>query len=50
MALVSASPALADSNVARDAECLLVVDGVEVIHGRCKFGPWDNDGPFTIPA
>ena len=48
LVLLSANAALAEIDVPRDADCLLVVDGAEVIRGTCKFTPIDTDGSFTL--
>ncbi|OZA07902.1 MAG: hypothetical protein B7Y02_13250 [Rhodobacterales bacterium 17-64-5] len=48
LGLSLASAAWAEVDVPRDAACLLVVDGAEVIRGTCKFTPIDRDGSFTI--
>ncbi|MEO8242794.1 MAG: hypothetical protein ABI832_10800 [bacterium] len=43
-----AVPALADVDVPRRADCLLVVEGSELIRGPCTFTALDTDGCFTI--
>jgi hypothetical protein len=48
LSLLAAGPALAETDVPRDAECLLVVDGTELIRGTCKFTAIDGDGSFTV--
>lgn len=46
--MLVATAAQAEIDVPRDAACLLVVDGAEVIRGTCKFTPIDTDGSFTV--
>jgi hypothetical protein len=48
LALLSATAAMAEVDVARDAQCLLVVEGQEVIRGPCSFTPLDTEGSFTV--
>lgn len=48
IAALTATAAAAEIDVARPADCLLVVQGQELIRGRCSFTPLDADGSFTI--
>lgn len=45
---IAAAPALAEIDVPRPADCLLVIDDQKPISGRCTFTPLDADGSFTI--
>jgi hypothetical protein len=49
-AFIAAYPAaaLAEVDVSRDADCLMVVEGQELIRGRCSFTPIDTDGSFIV--
>ena len=38
----------AEIDVSRPAECLLVVEGQELIRGRCSFTPIDANGSFIL--
>lgn len=48
VAALTATAAAAEIDVPRPADCLLVVQGQELIRGRCSFTPLDSDGSFTI--
>lgn len=48
LAVVAPTAAMAEIDVPRDADCLLVIEGQEIIRGRCSFTPLDTDGSFTI--
>ena len=40
--------AVAEVDVTRDADCLMVIEGQELIQGRCAFTPIDTDGSFIL--
>jgi hypothetical protein len=48
LAALAGTTARAEVDVPRRAECLLVVDGAELIRGTCTFTPLDTDGSFTV--
>jgi hypothetical protein len=39
--------AWAEDGAARQAQCLLIVQGTELIRGPCTFAPLGTDGSFT---
>ncbi len=47
-AVLAAAPASGEVDVPRRVDCLLVVEGAELIRGPCTFTALDTDGGFTI--
>jgi hypothetical protein len=48
LALLAGTAARAEVDVPSQAQCLLVIDGAELIRGPCTFTPLDADGSFTV--